>query len=159
MKITSSTSITSTRGTTLISANAVRVRPLRPLLLLLLLNAITFNRLALDEVEQPEREAVHLSRQNLDAVEVTVVTEDRGYRRRDAGRRRDQRIGDARRHCLDRGCRRLGQSVECDDDAHDRAEQPDERGRAGGRSEHAEALLKPGRLAYGGDLHPPVNAH
>src|SRR5262245_7360044 len=156
MKITSSTSITSTRGTTLISANAVRVRPLRPLLLLLL-NAITFNRLTLDEVEQPEREAVHLSRQNLDAVEVTVVAEDCGYRRRDAGRRRDQRIGDARRHGLDRGRRRLSQSVECDDDAHDRAEQPDERGRAGGRSEHSEALLKPGRLAYGGALHRPVN--
>src|SRR5215813_15354480 len=68
MKITSSTSITSTRGVTLISANAVCVRPLRPLLLL---NAITFYRFAFDEVEQSKREAVHLSRQDLDAVEVS----------------------------------------------------------------------------------------
>src|SRR5262245_34388234 len=108
MKITSSTSITSTSGVTLISANAVCVRPLRPLLLL---NAITFHRLTFDEVEQSKREAVHLSRQNLDAVEVAVVTEDRGHGRRNAGRRRDQRVGDARRHGLDRGRRRRSQSV------------------------------------------------
>src|SRR5262252_3114071 len=86
IKITSNTSITSTSGVTLISASAVCVRPLRPLLLL---NAKT----------------VHLSRQNLDAVEVAVVTEDCGHRRRDAGRRRDQRIGDARRNGLDRSRR------------------------------------------------------
>src|SRR2546428_10706998 len=105
MKITRSTNITSTSGVTLISASAVCVRPLRPLLLL---NAITFNRLSLDEVEQSERKTVHLSRQNLDAVEVAVVAEDRGHRRRDAGRSRDQRLGDARRHGLDRCCRLLG---------------------------------------------------
>src|SRR5215468_9921681 len=73
MKITSSTSITSTSGVTLISANAVCVRPLRPLLLL---NAIIFHRFAFDEVEQSKREAVHLGRQDLDAVKVAVVTED-----------------------------------------------------------------------------------
>src|SRR4030095_1866064 len=66
IKLTSTTSITSTSGVTLISANAVCVlRPLRPLLLL---NAITLNRLALDKIEQSERKAVHLSRQNFDAV-------------------------------------------------------------------------------------------
>src|SRR5262245_14882396 len=110
MKITSSTSITSTSGVTLISANAVCVRPLlRPLLLL---NAITFYSFTFDEVEQSKREAVHLNRQNLDAVEVAVVTEDRGHGRRNAGLRRDQRVGDARRHGLDRSRRRLSQSVE-----------------------------------------------
>src|SRR5215470_19362888 len=155
IKITSNTSITSTSGVTLISANAVRVRPLRTLLLLL--NAITLNRLALDEVEQSERKAVHLSRQNFDAVQVAVVTQDRRHRRRDAGRRRDQRLGDARRHGLDRSRRLLGQSVERDDDAHDRAEQPDERGRAGDRRKPAEAPFQPGRLADGGALHRPMN--
>src|SRR5262245_4305343 len=109
MKITSSTSITSTSGVTLISANAVCVRPLRPLLLL---NAITFHRFAFDEIEQSKREAVHLSRKNLDAVEITIVTENCGDGRRDAGRRRNQSIGDTRRHSLDRGRRRLGQPVE-----------------------------------------------
>src|SRR5262249_48810334 len=95
IKITSSTSITSTRGVTLISAKAVCVRPLRPLLLL---NAIIFRRFALDEVEQAKGEAVHLSRQDLDAVEIMVVTEHGGYGRGDASRRRHQRVGDAGRH-------------------------------------------------------------
>src|SRR5215475_8567724 len=93
IKITSSTSITSTSGVTLISAKAVCVRSLRPLLLL---NAIIFRGFALDEVEESKRKAVHFSRQNLDAVEIVVVTEHRGYRGGDAGRRRHQRIGDAR---------------------------------------------------------------
>src|SRR5262249_52376428 len=88
IKITSNTSITSTSGVTFISANGVCVRPLRPFLLL---NAITLNRLALDEVEQSERKVVHLSSQNFDAVQVAVVPDDRRHRRRDAGRRRDQR--------------------------------------------------------------------
>src|SRR5262245_22812821 len=109
IKITSSTSITSTSGVTLISAKAVCVRPLRPLLLL---NAIIFQGLALDEVDQLEREAVHFSRQNLDAVEIVVVSEHGRYRRRDAGGGRHQRIGYPRRHGLDRSRGRLGQAVE-----------------------------------------------
>src|SRR5262245_677470 len=141
MKITSRTSITSTSGVTLISANAVCVRPLlRPLLLL---NAITFNRFAFDEVEQSKREAVHLCRQNLDAVEVAVITEDCGHGRRNAGRRREQRLGDARRHGLYRGRRLPTQSEKRDNDAHDRAEQSYEWSGAGGRSEQAHTFLQP----------------
>src|SRR5215475_4013840 len=124
IKITSNTSITSTSGVTLISAKAVCVRPGRPLLLL---NAIIFHRFAFDEIEQAKREAVHFSRQNPDAVEIVVVTEHRGYRRRDAASRRDQRLGYARRHGLDRSRLRQAQSIECNNDANDRPKQSDER--------------------------------
>src|SRR5262245_13451368 len=97
MKISSSTSTTSTRGMMLISASGVPSRrsPSEPAGL----NAI-FGRSrqladrAAEDVEEVEHEPVHLGRPVPHAVHEEVVADDRGDGGREPGRGGDQRLRD-----------------------------------------------------------------
>src|SRR5260221_14665140 len=91
MKMTSSTSMTSTRGVTLISDMAPASSSS--------LKAITDSReVSLRQVHELQREVAHVqSRHTYLAIEI-VIGDERGDRRHEAGGRVDERLPDARRH-------------------------------------------------------------
>src|SRR6266852_1391639 len=100
MKIRSRTSTTSTSGMMLISA---RVGPIRRPSPLSRLNAIfgdarNLGGGASQEVQQLQREALHLRGPVLDAVDEVVVADHRGDRRTQPRCRRDERFGNAGRY-------------------------------------------------------------
>src|SRR2546423_10528633 len=98
MKITSSTSMTSTSGVTLISASAVCVRPRRLVKAIMIPLAAQFAhwrdsilltaKFTLNQIEQAQAETIHLRREHFDTVEIVIVGEHRRHCRRDACRRR-----------------------------------------------------------------------
>src|SRR5512138_935193 len=89
MKITSSTSITSIIGTTLIWATCLRVRAMA-------LRGLRCH-LPLQDVGELLHEAFHAVRETVDDVGVAVVGDHRGNRGEQAHRGGDQRLGDAGR--------------------------------------------------------------
>src|SRR5215831_1885440 len=97
MKMMSSTSITSTSGTTLISASDVDTRRPRPRAGSTSPGAWSFGTLGeipFCDVQKFHREVVHLRGEQLHAVRQQVVVIDRWNRREETTRRRDQRFGD-----------------------------------------------------------------
>src|SRR5690349_10701689 len=137
MKISRSTSTTSTSGMMLISA---RLEPIRrgpsdgPALNAILLHGPReLGGGTTHHVEHVEAEAFHLGCPVLHAIDEIVVAHDGGDRGAETGRGRDERFRDAGRD--DREARRAlrADAVERVHHADDGAEQPDERARAGGR--------------------------
>src|ERR1051326_6528526 len=130
MKMISSTSITSTSGTTLISASEVltrRPRPRRPLLAAA--DGWTFGILGeipLGDVQELHREVVHLRGKVLHAIRQMVVENHSRNRRKETQRRRDERFRDARRDRAEVRRARLRNAFECRHDAPHGAEQSDE---------------------------------
>src|SRR5262249_35621726 len=146
MKIRSSTRTTSTSGMMLISASVPPIRREPPPVSML--NAIlgaswNLARGAGHLVQQIEREALHLRRPVLDAVDEEVVGDDRGNGRAEAGRSRDEGLRDAGSD--DGQARRalLADSVERRDDPEHRAEEADERGGARRRGQERQIALQP----------------
>src|SRR6516165_784198 len=96
MKMMSSTSITSTSGTTLISASEVdtRRRLARPGVMSSPLWTFgTLRKVPFCDVQEFHREVVHLRREHFDVMRQAVVVDD-GWNRRDQSEgRRDERIG------------------------------------------------------------------
>src|SRR5690606_6945483 len=138
MKITSSTSITSTNGVTLISELSPPCPPRRTAAISAGRRARA--RLAADARAARAQVGLELRGEEVDRVAElaqladVVVVEDRGGNRGEqAHRRRDQRLGDAGRHDGEARAARLADLVERGDDADDGAEQADEGRRAAGR--------------------------
>src|ERR1035437_2246397 len=138
MKITSRTSTTSTSGVMLISASEVRVWPL------LLVKATVHlpGRFGSGGIRRPRRAAhrnffqrVHQFAAKViscrckgpDARCELVVSYPRGHSHKESRRRRNQRLGDARRHGPERRRSRRAQPVKGVHNPHHRAEEPDER--------------------------------
>src|SRR3954447_13523945 len=114
MKMISSTSITSTSGTTLISASEVDTRAPRARLprpefpVGIGWTLGTFLRFCLREVpfgdvQELEREIIHLRCEVLHPAGVVIVEIQRRHRGEQAGGGRDQRLGDARRDDAEAG--------------------------------------------------------
>src|SRR5919108_3246407 len=97
MKMSSSTSTTSTSGMMLISASDVPTRrsPSGAPTLNAIFRRPQLRRRTREHVEQVQHEAVHLRGPVPHAVDEVVVADDRGNGRCETGRRRDQRFGDA----------------------------------------------------------------
>ena len=116
MKITSSTSITSMYGTTLISF----IRRRRG-------TAFDHHRagLPLQDVGELLHEALEADREPVDVVRVAVVGDHRRNRREQADGGGDQRLGDAGRHLRERRLLHVRQAAEGVHDAPHRAEQAD----------------------------------
>src|SRR5579875_2714708 len=133
MKITSSTSTTSTRGVMLISASAVWVWP--PLLVKATGRLhgvlIGLQRRFFHAVEQLAAEVVHAGGEVAAAGGELVVGDHGGNGDDQAGRGGDQRFRHARSHRTERRGSLHGQAVEGVDDAHDGAEESDEGGDGG----------------------------
>src|SRR5437868_8558554 len=104
MKITSSTSITSMYGTTLMSAIARRERPPRMLDRMgLPAMACSLLGLTLQDVRELFDEGLEADREAVDVVRVAVVRDHRRNRGEQADRGGDERLGDARRDVRERG--------------------------------------------------------
>src|SRR5678809_518401 len=114
MKITSSTSITSTYGTMLISCMGPRLRsagiPLP-------------HRLPVKDVGELFHEALEAVAEPVDVVRIAVVGDHRRNGGEQADGRGDQRLGDARRHLRQRRLLHVRQAAEGVHDAPHRAEQ------------------------------------
>src|SRR5260221_526692 len=102
MKMMSSTSMTSTSGTTLISASVLATRRPRPSLPAELSRPWIFGmclcEIPFRDVQKLHREIVHLCRADLHPVRQVVVRDDRRNRGEESGGGRDERIGDTRGH-------------------------------------------------------------
>src|SRR5262245_53579024 len=101
MKMSSRTSTTSTRGMMLISAIDVPIRrepSPASALKAIFTGAGHLVGGAREEVEQVQRESLHLGGPVLHAVHEVVVADDGGNRRAQAERGRDQGLRDTRRH-------------------------------------------------------------
>src|SRR5512146_20212 len=146
MKMMRRTSITSTRGVTLISAIIRR----SPLLLPAMPIALHLVDVALEEVEELDGEAVDPGRDRPDPVQEIVVRHDRRDRRRQSRGRRDQRLRDAGGHRGQRRAPRGGDPREGVHDPPDGPEQSDERRRASGGGEEGKVGLHGGGLLVGG---------
>src|SRR5512134_3223766 len=153
MKMMRSTSITSTRGVTLISAIILR----SPLLLPVIAMALHLVDVAFEEVEELDSEAVDPRRDRPDPVEEVVVGHDRRNRGHQPGRRRDQRLRDAGRHRGERRASDGGDPREGVHDPPDGPEQADERRRASGRRQEGQVVFQQGGLLVGGLPHRPFD--
>ena len=99
-------------------------------------------RFVLDEVvDQLRRRIRHLDLEALDLVQEVVVHPHRRHGHEEAEGRRGQRLGDPGRHRAESARAGEGHPAERVDDADDRAEQSDERGRRGDGGQITEALL------------------
>src|SRR4029079_4169832 len=133
MKMMSSTSMTSTSGTTLISASEVATRALRPRRWRPPPDppaGCTFGILGevpLRDVQELEGEIVHLRGEFFHPAREVIVEIHRGNRREQAPRPRDARRGDAGRHDGKAGRSLRADVLERIDDAPYRAEEADER--------------------------------
>src|SRR5712691_2061159 len=145
MKITSSTSMTSTYGTMLMSCIGPRLRRRAGMSLL--------HRLAMEDVGELLHEALEAIAQALDVVRVAVVR----YHRRDGGeqadRRGDERLGDAGRHLRERRLLNVRQAAKRVHDAPYRAEQADIGTHRPGRGEKGQMALEEIHLALEGGAH------
>src|SRR5216117_3560090 len=117
MKITSSTSITSTYGTMLMSCIGPRLRCRAGMVLL--------HRLAMEDVGELLHEALEAVAQALDVVRVAVVRHHRRDGGEQADRRGDERLGDAGRHLRERRLLNVREAAKGVHDAPYRAEQAD----------------------------------
>src|SRR5512146_1160919 len=149
MKMMRRTSITSTRGVTLISAIIRR----SPLLLPVKAIALYLVDVALQEIEKLDGEAVEPGRDRPDPVQEIVVGHDRRDRRRQPRGRRDQRLRDAGGHRGQRRAPRGGDPREGAHDPPDGPEQADERRRACGGGWEGKVGLHGGGLLVGGLPH------
>src|SRR5882724_8022996 len=152
MKITSSTRKTSVSGVMLISAttpssrsssSSGRYEGMRHLLARR--RAALARRRGLEE-QQRLHEALARpgvgARDQADARLEIVEEQERRDRHREAHRRRDQRLGDARRHHLEAARTVLGHVGERADDADHGPEQADVRSERADRADHPEATLE-----------------
>src|SRR2546425_6304278 len=102
MKMMSSTSMTSTSGTTLISASDVDTRRLRPrpgaAASCPVTTFGTLGKVPFCDVQKLHGEVVHFRREDLHTVRQHVVVDHRGNGRNQAAGRRDQRVGNRPRH-------------------------------------------------------------
>src|SRR5579872_4114015 len=162
MKTIRSTSITSTSGTTLISASDDETRALRPRLPRPPAEGIgctfgTLGKVPLRDVQELQREIVHLVRELLHLVRVAVVEVDGRHCREQPRGRRHERFRDARRH--DRETRRAlrADARERFHDSPHRPEQPDERRDARRGREKRHALLEARHLDSRGAQQRPVD--
>src|SRR5512134_2533631 len=154
MKMMRSTSITSTRGVTLISA-IIRRSPSRlPVERAIALHLVD---VAFEEVDELDGEAVDPRRDRPDPVEEVVVRHDRGDRGRQAGRRRDQGFRDAGGHGGERRAPGRGDPRKGVHDPPDGPEQADERGRASGGRQEGKVGFHEGGFLIGGLAHRPLD--
>src|SRR5215470_14132751 len=101
MKMISSTSITSTSGTTLISASELATRRLRArpgAMSSPLWTFGTLRKVPFCDVQELHREIVHFRREHLHVLRQPVVIDDGRNGSDQTAGRRDQRIGDRPRH-------------------------------------------------------------
>src|SRR5207245_8210006 len=103
-------------------------------------------------VETLKLDTPHLRRPVLDPVDEVVVGHDRRDRRPEPRRRRDQRLGDARRHHRQARRALLADPLEGRDDPPHRAEQRDERTGTRRRGQKGQVALEPRDLER---RHPP----
>src|SRR5215475_1706691 len=121
MKITSSTSITSMYGTTLMSAIARRERLPRMLERTEPAIVDSLVRLTLQDVRELFDEGFEADREAIDVVRVAVVGDHGGDRGEQADGRCRQRFGDAGRDIRERGLLDVGEAAERVHDPPDRA--------------------------------------
>src|SRR6516162_1138298 len=137
MKISSSTKTTSTSGMTLISARALRVRPVpsppASVLIAILERLRASHEPALSQVRQLEREVVHLRGPVADLADEVVVPDDRGNGREETGGGGHQGLRDAGRHHRQARGTLAADGLERGDDSDHGSEETDERTRAGRR--------------------------
>src|SRR4051794_2933668 len=150
MKMTSSTSITSMYGTTLISCIGPRLRRSAAMLLL--------HGLPVKDVRELFHEALEAVGEPLDVVRVAVVRHDRRNRGEQADRGRHQRLGNARGDLGEGRLLHVGEAAECVHDAPHRAEEPDVRADRAGRGEEREVALDEVHLALEGGAHRAARA-
>src|SRR5207302_573386 len=145
MKISSRTSTTSTSGMMLISARLVPIRrgPCGSSALNIVGGSARLGGGAAQQIEKVHREAFHLDGPVLHAIDEVVVADDRRDRGTEAGCRRDQGFGDTRRHHREARRALSSDPVERGHDAPHRAEQADERRRAGGGRQEGQVVLEP----------------
>src|SRR4051794_1127652 len=142
MKMTSSTSITSIYGTTLMSDIARRERPPRMLEEREPAIVDSLVRLALQDVRELFDEGLEADRQTVDVVRVAVIRDHRGNRGKEADRGGGQCLGDARRDVRKRGLLHVGESAKRIHDPPDGAEQTDIRADRTDRREKREVGLE-----------------
>src|SRR5438067_3090817 len=144
MKMTSSTSITSTYGTMLISCIGPRRRSA---------GISSSHRLAVEDVRELLHEALEAIAEALDVVRVAVI----GHHRRDGGEQadggRDQRLRDARRDLRERRLLYVREVAEGMHDSPHRAEEADVRAHRAGGGEEGEMALEEIHLALEGRAH------
>src|ERR1700761_3500418 len=147
MKMTSSTSMTSMYGTTLMSAIARRELPrmlerMGPPAIVTSLMC-----LALQDVREFLDEGLEANGQPIDIVGVAVVRDHRRNRGEQADCRGHERLGDTRRDVRERGLLDVRESPERIHDAPDRTEQADIRADRAYRGEKREIDLEHVHLA------------
>src|SRR5688572_595044 len=146
MKITSSTSITSTYGTTLMSCIVPRRRVTAGM-------ARLPYGLPVQDVRELLHEALEAVGEPVDVVRVAVVRHDRRDGGEQADRGRDQRLGDSGRDLREGRLLHVRQAAERVHDAPHRAEQPDVGADRAGRGEEREVALEEVHLALEGGAH------
>src|SRR3989442_7256261 len=145
MKITSSTSMTSTYGTMLMSCIGPRLRCRAGMAL--------FHRLAMEDVGELLHEALEAVAQALDVVRVAVVRHHRRDGGEQADRRGDQRLGDARRHLRERRLLDVREAAKGVHDAPYRAEQADVGAQRSRRGEKGQMALEEIHIGLKGGAH------
>src|SRR2546426_6378823 len=145
MKITSSTSMTSTYGTMLMSCIGPRLRCRAGMALL--------HRLAMEDVGELLHEALEAVAQALDVVRVAVVRHHRRDGGEQADRRGDPRLGDAGRHLRERRLLNVREAAKGVHDAPYRAEQSDVGTHRARRGEKGQMALEEIHLALKGGAH------
>src|SRR3954469_5268967 len=150
MKMTSSTSITSMYGTTLISCIGPRLRRRAAMPLL--------HRLPVKDVRELFHEALEAVGEPLDVVRVAVVRDHRRNRGEQADGGRHQRLGDARRDLGERRLLHVGEAAERVHDAPHRAEESDVRAHRAGGGEECEVALDEVHLALERGAHRAARA-
>src|SRR3989475_12292090 len=145
MKITSSTSMTSTYGTMLMSCIGPRL-PCRA-------GTALLHRLAMEAVGELIHEALEAVAQALDVVRVAVVRHHRRDGGEQADRRGDERLGDARRHLRERRLLNVREAAKGVHDSPHRAEQADVGTHRPRRGEQSQMALEEIHLALKGGAH------
>src|SRR6266850_2224124 len=153
MKITSSTSITSTYGTMLISCIGPRLRSAG-----MGKSAPLPHGLPLEDVRELLHEALEAVAQAVDVMRVAVIGHDRRDGGEEADRGGDQRLGDAGRDLRERRLLHVRKAAERVHDAPHRAEEADVRADRAGRGEEGEMALEEVHLALKGGAHGAARA-
>src|SRR5690349_3704620 len=158
MKITSSTSITSMYGTTLMSAMARRERLPRMLERTEPAIVDSLMGLALQDVRELFDEGFEADREAVDIVRVAVVGDHGGDRGEQADGRCRQRFCNAGRDVREGGLLDVREAAECVHDAPHRAEQTDIRADRADRCEEREVGFEHVHFALEGGAHGTARA-